>query len=243
MLLGKTPEDDRPSFRGRRIEYASQTLSNSFQGTDMPSDSPGDLGNASDQRLESTLGLLERARQGDTSAMDLLCRRYLPRLKRWASGRLPREARGLLETDDVVQDVLVKTVRRVEAFEPREGSSYLGFHAYLRTALLNRIRDAARSARRLPEVVDLDDQFPHDAGMLPIESAISREASDQYEAALARLKPQEREAVIMRLELGLSYEDIGDVLGKPTVNAARMTVVRALERLIRDMSVLDEPHS
>jgi RNA polymerase sigma-70 factor (ECF subfamily) len=78
---------------------------------------------------------------------------------------------------------------------------------------------------------------------LPIESAISREASDQYEAALGRLKPQEREAVIMRLELGLSYEDIGDVLGKSTVNAARMTVVRALERLIRDMSVMDEPRS
>jgi len=209
----------------------------------MASNPPGDLGHASDQRLESTLGLLERARQGDATAMDLLCRRYLPRLKRWASGRLPREARGLLETDDVVQDVLVKTVRRVESFEPRQGTSYLGFHSYLRTALLNRIRDAARSTKRLPELVDLADQSPQDPGLLPIESAISREASDQYEAALGRLKPQEREAVIMRLELGLSYEDIGDVLGKSTVNAARMTVVRALERLIRDMSVMDEPRS
>lgn len=38
----------------------------------------------------SSLTLLERAQAGDRAALDPLIARYLPRLQRWASGRLPR---------------------------------------------------------------------------------------------------------------------------------------------------------
>ena len=43
---------------------------------------------------ETSFQLLLRARTGDPDAVELLCARYLPRLHRWARGRLPRGARA-----------------------------------------------------------------------------------------------------------------------------------------------------
>src|SRR5262245_5756240 len=83
----------------------------------------------------SSLELVSRARQGDADALERLCARYLPRLKRWAHGRLPAWARGPLETDDVVQESLVRSVAQLGDFEPRHEAA---FQAYLRQAVLNR---------------------------------------------------------------------------------------------------------
>jgi DNA-directed RNA polymerase specialized sigma24 family protein len=58
---------------------------------------------------ESTVVLLEKAKAGDREALDSLFARYLPPLRRWACGRLPAGARDLLDTHDVVQDVLLQT--------------------------------------------------------------------------------------------------------------------------------------
>ena len=64
---------------------------------------------ASDARPDSTLLLLERARAGDEGALNDLFARYGPALRRWASGRLPRWARDLADTPDLVQDTLLQT--------------------------------------------------------------------------------------------------------------------------------------
>jgi DNA-directed RNA polymerase specialized sigma24 family protein len=65
---------------------------------------------------------------------------------------------------------------------------------------------------------------------------VGRDDTQRYEVALQRLKDEEREAVVARIEMRCSYAEIADLLGKPTPNAARMTVVRAMERLVRAMS-------
>lgn len=62
---------------------------------------------------ESSLSLLRRAQQGDGVAVEALMARYLARLQRWASGRVPASARGLLDTSDVVQDALLGTFQRL----------------------------------------------------------------------------------------------------------------------------------
>ena len=49
---------------------------------------------------ESTVELLARARAGDEAALNEVFARAIPLLKRWASGRLPRWARDMLDTDD-----------------------------------------------------------------------------------------------------------------------------------------------
>lgn len=58
----------------------------------------------------------------------------------------------------------------------------------------------------------------------------------RYEAALARLEPEEREAIVGRIELGCPYAELAEALGKPSADAARMTVSRALLRLAEEMS-------
>jgi RNA polymerase sigma-70 factor (ECF subfamily) len=180
---------------------------------------------------ESTAELLRRVRTGDSGALDRLCRMFRPRLQRWASGRLPRWARDLMDTEDLVHETLLRTFARLEDFEDR-GSGAL--QAYLRQALLNRLRDEIRRVQRRPGADPLDeDQAAQDAS--PLEQTIGLQAVERYEEALARLRPEEREAVIGRLEMDCGYAELAEALGKPSADAARVAVGRALLRLAREM--------
>ncbi len=181
--------------------------------------------------MESSIGLLQRARAGDEAALELLVARYLPRLQRWASGRLPGWARDITETQDLVQETLIQTLKRIEAFEPDHDGA---FQAYLRQGILNRIRDEMRRAGRRPPAGALDSQV-EGTDASPLESVIGAEAVARYERALGRLRPEDREAIIARIELDCSNSEIAELLRKPTANAARMTVERALVRLAEEM--------
>ena len=184
-----------------------------------------------DASWESTLSLLTRARAGDAEALNDLFARYLPMLRRWASGRLPRWARDLADTPDLVQETLVQVFRRIEGFEHRgEGA----FQAYLRQAVMNRIRNEIRNAGARPERVALDEREP-DANLSPLDAAIGAEAVERYETALHQLRDEERELVVGRLELGLTYAEVAAATGKPSADAARMAVTRAIARLIEAM--------
>ena len=180
---------------------------------------------------ESTFSLVERAHRGDDGALERLMARHLIPLKRWARGRLPSWARDAEDTDDLVQDALLKTFKRLDAVEIRGPGA---LQAYLRQAVLNHIRNELRRTARRPDVGEFDG-LEVDGGPSPLEQAIGREAVERYEQALARLKPEEREAVIGRVEMGYSYEELADALGKPSAEAARKAAKRALVRLAREM--------
>jgi RNA polymerase sigma-70 factor (ECF subfamily) len=180
---------------------------------------------------ESTFHLLERIRAGDAGALDTLVGRYLPRLRRWARGRLPRWARDLTDTDDLVQETLLRSFRQMERFEPRSEGA---LQAYLRQAVVNRIRDEVRRRRRSPDAVELDSQQADDSPS-PLEAAIGREAVERYDTALSKLRAEEREAIIGRVELGLTYPELAEALGKPSAEAARKTAQRALVRLAEEL--------
>lgn len=183
--------------------------------------------------LDSTQELLARVRRGDLDALDRLFARCLPPLRRWARGRLPAAARGALDTQDLVQDTVLHSLRRLEDFEPRHEGA---LQAYLRQAVLNRIRDEARRFIRRPTPAALSESLPADVAS-PLDIAIGRQGVERYEAALQRLRPADREAIIGRLELQHDYRELAVILGKPNANAARVAVTRALARL---MEHLDE---
>lgn len=181
---------------------------------------------------ESTVLLLERLRQGDRQALEALLERYLPRLRRWATGRLPRSARDGMDTEDLVQETVIRTLRSLEGFEyRREGA----LQAYLRQALANGIRDRIRRARRRPRAGPLDEGSPAE-GLSPLEEAIGREAAERYDAALGELDESDREAIVGRLELGYDYDELALALDKPSADAARMAVRRAVLRLAAKLS-------
>jgi RNA polymerase sigma factor (sigma-70 family) len=181
--------------------------------------------------LESTFHLIERARAGDHEALERLFARHLKPLQRWACGRLPKWARDLADTDDLVQDTLAQTFKRIGGFEPRRVGA---LQAYLRQAVLNRIRNELRRKGRQPQATDLDG-LEIESGASPLEQAIGNEAVERYETALQRLSADEREAVIARVEMGYSYEELAEALDKPTPDAARKAARRALIRLAEEM--------
>jgi len=182
-----------------------------------------------EQRVDSTFDLLRRAQGGDEEALDRLFARYLPALSRWASGRLPRWCRDLMDTDDLVQETLIRTLKRIDDFEPRREGA---LQAYLRQAVMNRIRDEIRRGKRAPVSAELDGQ-ERDRGASPLELAIGQRAVERYEAALHRLRPEEREAIVARVEMDCTYDEVAEALGKPSADAARMAVSRALLRLAK----------
>jgi RNA polymerase sigma factor (sigma-70 family) len=181
---------------------------------------------------ESTFHLIQRFRAGDRQALERLFERHLPRLQRWARGRLPRWARDTADTQDIVQETLLQTFNRMDAFEPqREGA----LQAYLRQAVMNRIRDEIRRRARKPAHVELEGTEV-DRARSPLEEAVGMEEIERYENALSRLRPEEREAIILRVELGYTHEEVARLLEKATSGAARKATKRALVRLVEEMS-------
>lgn len=194
----------------------------------MPSLPPGDP----PVDPEATFELLHRANAGDDQALNALFARYLKPLQRWATGRLPGYARSAADTHDLVQDTLLNAFRKIGTFEPRREGA---FQAYLRQAVMNRIRDEIRRSKVRP-VATTFDELEHEHEGSPHQDLISLEVFESYEAALSRLTEGEREAIIGRVELGQSYADLALALGKPSPDAARLAVTRALVRLAEEMA-------
>lgn len=181
---------------------------------------------------QSTFQLLDRIHAGDQAALDVLFARYLVPLQRWATGRLPKWARHANDTHDIVQDTLLNAFKRIESFEPRREGA---FQAYLRQAVMNRIRDHIRRTQVSPTATTFEeDVHQHPASLF--DDLVGLETLERYEAALARLNSTDREAIIGRVELGNSYEELARNLDKPSADAARMTVARALVRLADEMN-------
>ena len=184
--------------------------------------------------LESTVDLLARVRAGDNHALEVLYGRYLQPLTRWARGRLPRWARDLRETDDLVQDALAQTLKHIPRFDAEASGALFG---YLRQAVLNRLRDEIRrvNGRKLDSLTDHHEELIAGSPS-PLEEVLGNDAVAAYDRALDELTPVEREGVIARVEIGASYAEIAQLTGHRSADAARMMVSRALLKLAREIA-------
>jgi RNA polymerase sigma factor (sigma-70 family) len=136
-----------------------------------------------------------------------------------------------MDTVDLVQETVLNSLKHVARFDCRGEGALL---AYLRQGVLNRIKDQKRNATRRAPHAALDSDI-RDEGPSPMEEAIGQQALERYESALAKLSADERQAVIARLELGHDYEQIATLMNKPSRDAARMLVARALVKLAQEM--------
>jgi len=190
--------------------------------------------------LETTQELLHLVKRGDEQALNRLVAVYTPLLRRWGRGRLPRGARDLSDTEDLVQVTMTRVLRRIDDFDPRHPGAFL---AYLRRAFLNTMRNEIRRASRAPQGDPVADEL-HDHRPSVLEEAIGRDALDRYEEALDGLTDEQRAAVILRVEFGLRHAEIAEHLGSPSANAARMLVSRGILRLtelLADAGVVERP--
>lgn len=195
-----------------------------------------DCGASTDPPSDSTLHILERAQAGDPLAATILIERALPPVRRWAHGRLPRYARGDGDTEDVIQDVFLRTLRGIKRFQHRTVG---GLQAYLRQAVVNRIRDLIRGSKRR-EIDAGMRREARDWKPSPLETAIMGEQLDRFLEALGTLRPADRQVIVWRIELGYTADEIATKLGKSKA-AAGMTVTRAMARLAKALNLETSP--
>jgi RNA polymerase sigma-70 factor (ECF subfamily) len=182
----------------------------------------------------TTVDLVARARGGDQMAWEALMRRYRGPLQRFARSRLAQRPHRLADTDDVVQDVTINVFQRLHRIELRFPGALL---AYLRRSVSNRVADEHRRAIRQGPVATLDENLP-DGHQSPLDTTIDRDKMRAYRTALLTLNADDRLAIVLRLERGEGYDVIADRLGKPTPNAARVAVARAMFKLAKRMGPL-----
>ena len=179
--------------------------------------------------------LLERARPGDQTALESLLERYLRGRRRWAHRRVPRWARTFLDAVDSVQDVLLRTFKRFDRFEP---SLKRALQAHLRQAVQERVFDEIRRANRRPQQGTLDSHRVDDRPS-PLDEALDRENRDRYRLALQCLSEDERQLLVARLDLGYSYEQVALVTRRPTPDSARVATRRAVMKLAQEMTYVE----
>src|SRR5579859_122396 len=184
----------------------------------------------------SSVSLLHRFQDGDAQALDRLWARYLPRLKRWAHGRLPSASRNHTSTDDLVQDSFVRSLAHLRAFKPR---SRYSLFAYFRTIILNQIRDYARQSVRRPAHEELDTAEHVNQDPSPLEHVLGREALNRFEQAMGTLSEDDRQIVSAFIELRCTDKELAELFEKPSVEAARKARGRALRRLAEAMEALE----
>jgi RNA polymerase sigma-70 factor (ECF subfamily) len=170
----------------------------------------------------------------DKSGVEAMVQECLPSMRRWAHRRLPSAARGCLDTCDLVQEVALRMLSKREVFDVRHPFAVQG---YIRSALINLIRDEVRRIGRRPVSAELpdEDQLPsRDA--TPLDVVLDRDGEAQYRRALLRLRPKDRALVVARIERGQSPQEIERQFGFSTTNAARVALSRALARLTREVA-------
>ncbi len=173
----------------------------------------------------TTASLLNRVRDGDMAARTALIARVEPLLRRFAHGRVPQQLRHQEDTGDLVQLTWLKVLDRLPSIEVHEPGA---FFAYLRTVLINALRDSLRREGRSPvqgdgEVVDAV------AAVLPVNQT---DPDDWliWEQSLSILAPYYRGLVLMRFEFGMSFAEIGVELGESS-DGVRMKLNRAIARM------------
>ena len=136
-------------------------------------------------------------------------------LRRWTHGRLPRWARDVSDTPDLVQDVLLQTFKRLEHFQPQ---SEVALQAYLRQAVMNRVRDELRRHRRRPGTVELDSRDTSTKRRRRSKQpSDKRRWSDMTKRCCACRNRSGRDRGADRAGNTL-YEESAELLGKPTPN-------------------------
>jgi RNA polymerase sigma factor (sigma-70 family) len=179
------------------------------------------------QDPESTATLLLRIRAGDHNASARVMSRYLPILRSWAHGRLPHGRRDVADTDDLVQVTLMRVLKHLDEFRSSGSGSLL---AYMRQILLNEVRGEMRKREVRGVQLPIDDDAWREDGDSVLAHLVGAERMQAYDAAMAALPRAQQELVLMRLEFGLDYAEIGLETGA-SANTVRMRISRALERM------------
>lgn len=150
----------------------------------------------------SDLDLIHGVKNGDKSALDLLVRRWYPRIYSYSLKMTANEQ----DAYDITQDVFLSVLKNIQAFYP-----WKSFDSWLFTIAHNKCMDYFRLQRRdaVENVMDLDrpEQGPSLDERVTVSVAI--------EEALARLSPAQRQAVIFHYFYQFTAKEIAHMTHTP----------------------------
>jgi RNA polymerase sigma-70 factor (ECF subfamily) len=184
----------------------------------------------------SSTDLLHRAKQGSEAALNLLYEQCAARLLAYIRLRLGRELRSKLESRDILQATLLKSLTHLHELKGDERESLM---AWLARIAEHEIRDRADYHRRLRrdaarEVAVDDDAALAAAGRSALSRVILDERARRLEEAMETLLPAHREVILLRSFEELSFREIAKRTGR-SEDAARMLFARAMTALTMAM--------
>jgi RNA polymerase sigma-70 factor, ECF subfamily len=163
--------------------------------------------------------LIVAAQQGDRPAFAQLVERYWDRLYRW----LYHLTHDRHTAEDLVQESFLKAFAGLKRFQAGTNfSAWLFRIAHNNYA--NQCRTSSRTREALPE--NVPDSQPG-----PLDRAVSAEALHSLGRAIHRLPAEFRAALLLRVEEGLSFRQIAEVLDL-TEETARWRVFKARQKLL-----------
>jgi len=169
----------------------------------------------------SDLELVEAGRDGDDSALGLLVRRHHAAAYRVAVSITKEDDLA----QDVVQDAFMKAFRALDGFR---GDA--AFRTWLLTITANEARGALRRRGRRKETVLEDAGTVESDEMSPANAAIVSQEAGRAREMLEQLPEKQRMSVSLRIEEGLSFREIGEVIGS-SEGAARVNYFHGIRRL------------
>jgi RNA polymerase sigma-70 factor, ECF subfamily len=191
-----------------------------------------------DNAQAKAIELIQRALAGDQQGYAALYDLYAAGIYRLCySLLLNRE-----DAEDVTQEAFVYAFKNLDRYDEKRAA----FKTWLYTIAVSRSRNVHR--RKRPMVIDLLDvmrlKTPSPASEMPEAQLAHQRAKEAIGEALAALSPRLREAVVLRYGHGLTYREIGDVMGCPHKTAesrVRLAHDRLRELLREDgRGLLDE---
>lgn len=187
--------------------------------------------------LQDTADLVLQVQSGDSQAYNTLLKRYYPHLLHLLHQKLTPAVRSTMDTQDLVQEVLIRTFPNLERFQYQGIGS---FWAYLRKIAINHIRQVwkKQALNKIKSRLIDDSRFsPAAREKEPPEEVILNEEFEAFESALDRLAPKEREAYLMRMDLGCPYKIIASEMNFPSPDAARKNIVRVSNKLFQELQL------
>ncbi len=177
----------------------------------------------------ATLELLGRIRDGQQDAWEDLYRRYHDDLLFAVRAHLGRRLRSALESEDVLQSVVIDAFKALPHFEQRHPG---GLRAYLHKMVVNKIRDRADhfGAQKRAGTVPLTDSLAEHAAAPGEPTYLAGERFERLERCLGALPDDMARVLILRKVDGLSSRETAQTLGKSD-DATRKLYSRALARL------------
>ncbi len=177
--------------------------------------------------------IVEKAIQGDRSAIELLYKTYYTPVYRYILLRVGKKE----DAEDIVQNIFIKFIDALKRYEIRESKGEVTLLPYLYTMSRNAIIDFKKKSREV--IVDDEVLNTYATDLDPQDSLFEKkEWSVWLYKALAELSCGEREVLEFRFLSELSNEEISRILHK-NLDAIRQLQSRGIKRL-RDILKRDE---